>query len=141
MTAKFNRTNATPDSLGRESPAGGKDALGFQYTLKQDSKNPGDCKYTFKRIGDEPCAFEYTLRQDGENSEDYKYTFKRIGGEPCAFEYTMKQEHKVERYRSRCQYCNELVEYCTCYVRTTLDSSSPYHVNTSRLGLIHDRVV
>jgi hypothetical protein len=113
MTAKFNRINATSETLDCESPAGGKEATDFQNTLKQDDKNPGDCKYTFKRIGDEPCAFEYT----------------------------MKQEHKVERPRVRCPYCGELTEYCTCYVRTTPDVSSPYHVNTSWLGLIYSRVI
>jgi hypothetical protein len=141
MTAKFNRINATSETLGYESHTGGKDATDFHYTLKQDDKNPGDSKYTFKRIGDEPCAFEYTLKQKGENSEDCKCIFKRVGDEPCAFEYTMKQEHKVERSMSRCPYCGELIEYCTGYVRTTPDASSPYHVNTSWLGLIYGRVV
>jgi hypothetical protein len=114
MTAKLNRINATPEIPDRESPPSGKDSLDFQDTLKQDDKNSGDCKYTFKRIGDEPCAFEYTLKQDGENPDDDKYAFKRIGDEPCAFEYSIKQEHKVERDRSRCSYCGRLVQYCEC---------------------------
>jgi hypothetical protein len=110
MTVNFNRITATPKALDCESPAGGKDAFDSQYTLKQDDKNPGDCRYTFKRIGDGHCAFEYT----------------------------MKLKHKPW---ARCPFCGKLVQYCTCYVRTTPDASSPYPVNTSRLRLIYDRVV